>query len=122
MKFYQRVKGRGWDAETLKAMFVEAHEKTRIRPEARSREKEDKVDNKHRMILHLEYHPDDIPRKLLRNAWSKHCGEFLSQKPADGGIGLKETIIAYSRPRNLKDMLMKAKLQEHAGYEVSSNF
>ena len=103
-------------------MFIEAPEKVKTKPEPHSRAQKDEVGNKHRMILHHEYHPNDIPRRLIRNAWSKHCGEFLSQKTSDGGIGLQETIIAYSRPRNLRDVLMKAKLKEHTGKEVSTNF
>ena len=29
------------------------------------------------LIIHLEYHPDDIPRKEVREICKKHCGELF---------------------------------------------
>ena len=57
------------------------------------------------LIIHLEYHPDDIPRKEVREICKKHCGELF-----ENISGTKKTIVAYSRPENLRDMLQSAKL------------
>ena len=74
------------------------------------------------MILHMEYHPNEIPRKKIRELWNKNCGELLSKTVAEGGLGIEKTIIAYSRPKNLKDVLQSAKLYQHPGKEVSTYF
>ena len=62
------------------------------------------------MILHIEFHPDDIPRKIVRDLWSEHCGEHLSKNIEDDELGIKQTILAYSRPNMLRDLLQKAKI------------
>ena len=74
------------------------------------------------MILHIEYHPNEIPRKKIRELWNKNCVELLSKTVAEGGLGIEKTIIAYSRPKNLKDVLQSAKLYQHPGKEVSTFF
>ena len=101
-------------------MFVAAHDRVRSQPEHPQPSSDEIISSKERMILHLEYHPDGIPRKLIRRTWDNHCGDYLSQDISDGGLGLKKTIIAYSRPSNLRDMLQKAKLQQIPGKEVST--
>ena len=63
----------------------------------------------------MEYHPDDIPRKKIRDLYSQHCEEIF-----DNVLGIKRTIVAYSKPRNLRDLLQNAKLYEQKGSEVST--
>ena len=29
--------------------------------------------NKERLFIHLEYHPNDIPRKRIREIYNQHC-------------------------------------------------
>ena len=120
MKFYMNMKARGWERKVLEPMFIAGHDKVRSQSEHAQPTSDEEISSKERMILHLEYHPDDIPRKLIRRTWNKYCGDFLSQDISDGGLGLKKTIIAYSRPSNLRDMLQKAKLQQIPGKEVST--
>ena len=74
------------------------------------------------IVLHLEYHPNDIPRKRVRQLFAETCEPLLSRDINNGGLGIKRTIIAYSRPRNLKDLLQSAKLYEKKGKEVSTYF
>ena len=74
------------------------------------------------ILLHLEYHPDDIPREKVRQLFSEMCKPLFSRDTDDGGLGIKRTIIAYSRPRNLKDLLQKATLYQRRGKEVSTYF
>ena len=72
------------------------------------------------IVLHLKYHPDDIPRKKIHQLFSETCEPIVSRGTDDGGLGMKRTIIAYSRPRNLRDLLQKAKLYQKRGKEVST--
>ena len=91
-------------------------------PEGTNKTQENEISTRDRMILHLEFHPDDIPRKIVCDLWSEHCGEYLSGKIEDGGIGIRQTILAYSRPKNLRDLLQKARLYQLPDKEVSTYF
>ena len=46
--------------------------------------------------------------------------EFLEKDTNEGGLGIKRVIFAYSRPRNLKDLLQRAKLHENKEYKAST--
>ena len=121
MKFYTRLRERGWERKTLEPIFIEAHNKFESQSETiKSTQKNESF--KKLMILHMEYHPNEIPRKKIRELWNKNCGELLSKTVAEGGLGIEKTIIAYSRPKNLKDVLQSAKLHQHPGKEVSTYF
>ena len=73
--------------------------------------------NKDLMSIHLEYHPDEVPRKKIRDLFEKHCGERFEKS-----LGIKRTIVAYSTAKNLRDHLDSAKLREQSGCEVSTFF
>ena len=73
-------------------------------------------------FLHLEYHPNDIPRKKVRELFSETCVPLFTREIKDGGIEIKRIIVAYSRPRNLRDLLQKAKVYQAKGGEVSTYF
>ena len=121
MKFYTRLRERGWDRKTLEPIFIAAHNKFESQSEKiKSTQKDEPFKNL--MILHVEYHPNEIPRKKICKLWQKHCGDLLSKKVSEGGLGIEKTIIAYSRPKNLKDVLQSAKLHQHPGKEVSTVF
>ena len=48
-------------------------------------------------------------------------GMELFKKDIDGGgLEIKRVIFAYSRPRNLKDLLQRAKLHENKDHKASS--
>ena len=48
--------------------------------------------------------------------------DLLSKSSSKGVLGIKKTIIAYSRPRNIRGITQKAKLDQHPGKEVSTFF
>ena len=77
--------------------------------------------NKDIAILHMEYHPDDIPRKRVRDLWAENCA-LLERSVDEGGLGIEHMICAYSRPQNLRDLLQKAKLYQLESKEVSTYF
>ena len=123
------MKARNWDQATLKPIFVAAHEKITSQQKQKAQpqpqpllEAESVSDTEEQIVLHLEYHPDDIPRKKVRELFTKTCEPIFSHDANDGGLGLKRMIIAYSRPRNLRDLRQKAKLYEKTGKEVSTYF
>ena len=75
---------------------------------------EPELTNHERIFLHWEYHPNDIPRKNVRTIYNNTCKELF-----EDALGIKQTTIAYSRPKNLKDVLTKAKLYQAPGREAS---
>ena len=86
MKFYNNMKARGWDRQFLDTMFTNAYNKANAQPEQYSSTILEEVRPKELLILHLEYHPNDIPRNMIRRTWDKCCGEYLSKPMSDGGL------------------------------------
>ena len=41
----------------------------------------------------MEYHPDDIPRKRVRDLWAKNCA-LVERSVDEGGIGIEHMICA----------------------------
>ena len=70
---------------------------------------ENEISTWNQMILHLEFHPDDIPRKIVHDLWSEHCGEYLSEHIEDGGLGIKQTILAYPRQQKNERLATESK-------------
>ena len=73
--------------------------------------------NKERLFLHLEYHPNELPKGAIRETYNHTCGELLEKR-----LGIKQVTIAYSRPLNLLESLTQAKLHQAPGREASTYF
>ena len=50
-----------------------------------------------KLFLHLEYHPDDVSRKTVRQLFERHCGQLTQD------LGLDRMTVAYSRAKNIRD-------------------
>ena len=121
MAFYNHLKYRGWARKTLEKYFVASHNRLiGVKPK-KPANNPSVVSNKETAILHFEYNKYDIPRKEVRKIWADTCS-LLEAEKKDGGLGIKRVICAYSRPRNLRDLLQSTKLHELANHEVSTYF
>ena len=69
---------------------------------------------RNRLFFHLEYHPKDIPKRLICQIYKQECQNTLQSE-----IGISELTIAYSRPSNVADMVSKSKLFQVEGNSVS---
>jgi hypothetical protein len=58
--------------------------------------------DRHRLYLHAKYHPRGIPRRMVHQIYNRAC---VKTKIFDNFI------VAYHRPKNLRDLLSKTKLQ-----------
>ena len=58
----------------------------------------EKSPSKNITILHMEYHPGDIPQKRVCDLWAENCA-LLEHSIDEGGIGIEHMICAYSRPQ-----------------------
>jgi len=63
----------------------------------------------------LQYHPDDITRRRVRDLYQEHCGELFENE-----LGIKRAIVAYSRQRNIGEHITQAKLHEASGEDAST--
>ena len=108
MQFHKRLKIRGWDKITLDLIFTVVRRQLLSKQERTNKIQVNEISTRDRMILHSEFHPDNILRTIVCDVWSKHHGKYLSTNIEDGGIGIKQTILAYSRPKYLRDLLQKA--------------
>ena len=107
---FRRLIARGWNSHYLLPIFIEADNHTvptTPPPPKRQTLPRDTI------ILHMEYHPHDIPRKIVRKIFEKNCSA-LSNYRCDSGeeLGIKKLIIAYSRPKNLQDILSPTTLNQ----------
>ena len=64
-------------------------------------------------MLYTEYSRNDIPKKAVRSIVNTTLSNTLAE------LNISQTTVAYSRPKNIKDLLSKAKLHQAKGKEVS---
>lgn len=117
---YHRLIRRGWDRSKMRQMIldacstVERTNKTPAAPDILDRTLRAEDDGKNRLFLHFTYHPEDIPRKRIQELFEQHCGELLRHE-----INIARPTIAYSRPKNIGDLITKAKLHQASGVTSS---
>jgi len=104
-QFADRLSARGYDRNTITNLFLAAAKRLDEKTTATKRATDDTI------YLHWTWHPRDISKPKLRAIFNKE----LKEKS-----GFNNLIIAYSRPKNLRDCLMKTKLSEPDGSRVSS--
>ena len=127
MLLYRRLKVRGHAAHILRPMFLEAYRKltsnahqhthtpTRDAPAALTNPGPSTQDsNQRQLYLHLEYHPNNIPRRTVRQLYKKHCGHFTRELNLDCMI-----VAYYSRPNSIRDYVSHTKLHQEPGKEAS---
>jgi len=121
---YKRYCNRGWNRAKLKDYFLEADHrvkstvpKTPTMPTLTTDSETAPANTKDTMYLHFVYHPNDIPSHRIRAIYNHHCSELLRDR-----MGITRTIIAYSRPPNIKDTVTKAKLHQAPGRNASQYY
>jgi hypothetical protein len=110
--FAERLIERGHPAHTIETLFMEAAK--RFDETAKHPPTIPAVDNADSLLnpdpaqyyFHLEYHPRGIPRKEIRTLFNNTVGKLLPTH---------KFTIAYSRPKNLRDALMRTRMEETAG-------
>ena len=120
-KLFVRHVNRGWDRTTMKHWIISADKK--IQQETLQQTQpthvttEEPLTNTEQVFLHFEYHKNDIPKNKVRAIYETTCKELLSSR-----LGIKQLTIAYSRPKNIKDTITKAKLHQAPGREASKYY
>ena len=120
---HERHVARGWGREEFKRLIIEADFKLRQDPPSLPPsvtppppDPESVQTSTDRVFMHIEYGRNDLPRKAVRAIYNSTCREMCE------GIGIKHFTVAYSRPKNIKDLVTKAKLHMAPGKEASKYY
>jgi hypothetical protein len=120
-KFFHQLCQRGHQPDQLKTLFSAAAE--RIQSTNNSVTTTLKLDKYQRndIFLHLQYHPQQIPRSVLQSFFKTYCSDELAcfqNKDGSATISIDKMTVAYSRPRNIRDIVSRTKLQQPNGFTV----
>ena len=107
-----RLVARGHKRALLNDMMVKAAQKIEF---GQHNQMKEEIDSNERTFIHMEYHPNGISRRQLREAFEETCDMFNGTE-----VAIKQVTVAFSRPPNLKDKLTSARLREVAGKEAST--
>jgi len=117
---FKRHVARGWDRATMKGYILNADKKlnmpTPTTNAAAAIPMAQVLSNRERLFIHMEYHPNDIPKKAVRALYEHYCKSSFER------LGIQQLTIAYSRPPNIKDSITKAKLHQAPGKEASKYY
>jgi hypothetical protein len=72
------------------------------------------LNNKERLFIHWEYHQCDITKWEIRALYNLHLKDLVEK-----WLDVKQTTVCYSRPKNIRDYVTKAKLHQAPGREIS---
>ncbi len=142
-QLFRRLLSRGYHIEDIHPIFLEAATKIDMMRAARQSKQSNNVyttssnnrstanKNKDRMrtdiFFHLPYHPRDISRKLIQEYYHKTCENndnldenFTRMTTQSGSImRISKLTVAYSRAKNLRDILCSSTLKDLDNHNVS---
>merc|ERR1711966_82896 len=112
---------RGWNRTVLKRMILESNSKLEsqlllphcFKPPSASAPPENTFGNSNRLFIHMEYSKNDMPKKAVRSIVEATLKDTIDE------LSVSQITVAYSRPKNIRDLLSKAKLHQAKGKEVS---
>jgi hypothetical protein len=113
-KLFGHLKDRGHLEEDISPIFHEAARRLDLGPNNTVLQLEPPPDATGKtLFFHAQYHPADISRSEIRQAFNQCCPTLQSE------IGIAQFTVAYSRQPNLRDKLSKTKLTEPPGHRAS---
>lgn len=116
--FFKRLISQGWDQAVLKDLFHTAFNKLNAQlenpPPAPPPNNNNNNNRRQRLFFHLTFHPNDIPRREIRQIYSETMEEAVRVE-AD----IEQFTVAYSKPTTIGSRIAKAAMYEVEGKEVS---
>ena len=121
VKLFNRHAARGRNKAVLKRMILENNDKLErqtLLPAYRTTlptnsALENTLERPNRLFIHMEYSRNDMPKKAVRSIVDATLSNTLED------LQISQTTVAYSRPKNIKDLFSKAKLHQAKGKEIS---
>lgn len=109
----------GWDQTILKKIFAAAFQKLKHQlanpaPPPPPDDDETKKVDRSQLFFHMQYHPNDIPRKTVRQIYDEECSEVFEDV-----IDIQRFTVAYSKPTTIGGVIAKSQLYEVENKEVS---
>ena len=120
---FHRWVRRGWSRADMKEYILHADIKVRrerrerLQTQASTAPTIEPLTNKERMFIHWEYHPRDIPKRIIRGLYDLHLKDDMEK-----WLDVKQTTVCYSRPKNVQDHVTKDKLHQAPGRESSKYY
>ena len=130
--FFGCLLDRGYPSEAMVQLFTKAMDNATKylsqSPAYRKRKKLEKQEaSRRRVFLHLPYHPQNPPARVIQDIWRRLVSAPDLKTPLnrltnyDGyPVPIDRLVIAYSRPPNLKNMFSYRKIDKLSGPKVSS--
>jgi hypothetical protein len=120
--FYRHLQNRGYTPQDLDQLFYDAASTIDRRHSIplcphTTTPADSPPNSGTRLFLHWEYHPPDISRRSIRDAYSVTLGPALSTSH----INVTQSTLAYHNPRSLRNCLAKTQLQEPSGAQASDH-
>ena len=124
-QFFTRLKARGYTSDVLLPLFHRAHLLATNPPTKEIPPSRDNI-LKSRIFFHLEYHPDSISSREIQEVWlqtvmqhsnAPHLSLVTSFHNFE--VEIRQMTVAYSRARNLGNLLSSRNLHLSTGPQVS---
>ena len=128
-QFFSRLRARGYSTTTLLPLFERAHllSITPLAAPIVETPSDDDDEMKRKIFFHLQYHPDSPNSCELQEAWKRtimqpSSAAYLPTVHNNNGhnIELQQMPVAYSRARNIGNLLSSRNLHHSTGPPVSS--
>ena len=126
-QFYSRLLRRGYKPDILAPLFEQAMTKAAAYQPGRTSPTPTGSPLNNQIFLHLPFHPQNPPSFKLQSAFREHVLAPRYKHPlptvrnrSQHPINVGRMVIAYSRPRNIGDLLSYRRLSEHHGPPVLS--
>ena len=131
--FFQRLLARGHNPTLTRQLFIDAAKKMET-----SEQKTDETDgnnnkNKNKnnikqidqtkIFFHRQFHPKDISRRQIQTLFQKTCidnNEFGEGFRSFEGMHIDRMVVAYSKPKNIRDLIIPSKLFESSNVSASA--
>lgn len=79
-KLFVRHVTRGWDRTTMKTWILEADRRLRL-PQVPATNPPAPTDNPSHLFLYMEYHKNNIPKRIVRSLYNTYCQPIFSKYP-----------------------------------------
>jgi hypothetical protein len=115
---YRRLLARGWERDFIRPVILTAYDSAKRQlssVNSTPASVQQDIEDEERLFLHLEFHPDDVPRQRIQELFKHHCSDSYSRE-----LGIDRPTIAYHRPKNIGDFISRAKLIEAPGKSCST--
>ena len=124
LKLFTRHVKRGWSRIQMKECILKADARLRLLASTQTTLPQPTTAATHtggttsnqRVFLHQEYCVNDLPRKAVRSILDDTCSGVFKTP------GITQVTTCYSRPKNIKDLVTKAKLHQASGKEASKYY